>query len=84
MLVNRVCQRMAKEYPADFLGLQEMQGFSRISARLGRLSPRCQTDIVNEVLANGITWLMIRVGLKDSLTSLQATKAGDLDGTVWA
>lgn len=27
MLVNRVCQRMAKEYPADFLGLQEMQGF---------------------------------------------------------
>lgn len=41
-------------------------------------------DIVNEVLANDITWLMVRVDLKDSLTSLQSAKAGDLDGTVWA
>lgn len=39
------------------------------------------------VLASDLTWVVVRVGLEDSLTAaLQAVKGGDLNGTVdmWA
>lgn len=41
-------------------------------------------DVARNVVADDITWLMVRAGLEDSLTPLQAAKGGDLDGTVWA
>lgn len=40
-------------------------------------------DIVDDVLASGITWMILRVGLEDSLTdTLVGGSGGNFNGTV--